>query len=100
MTDVVQLRRDALGPVRVLLANDVQLIVEGLKALLAPYAPRIVVVGTATGDPEIVREAETTPEADVLLIGRVLPVRRWHRCGQGGAVDQTSVRSCRVHRDR
>lgn len=69
MTDVVQLRRDALGPVRVLLANDVQLIVEGLKALLAPYAPRIVVVGTATGDPEIVREAETTPEADVLLIG-------------------------------
>lgn len=55
-------------PVRVMLANDVQLVIEGIKAILAPHRDQIEVVATATGDPEIVLEALTTPEADVLLI--------------------------------
>ena len=55
-------------PARIVVANDVELIVAGLRALLAPYQDRVEVVGTATGDPEILLEAVTTPEADVLLI--------------------------------
>ena len=55
-------------PLRVILANDVDLVVEGLRALLAPYADRVEVVGTATGDPEILKETYESAEADVMLI--------------------------------
>lgn len=56
------------GPVRVILANDAELIIEGLKALLAPYPSRVEVVGTATGEVETVREAVDKSRADVMLI--------------------------------
>jgi DNA-binding NarL/FixJ family response regulator len=55
-------------PVRVLLANDDQIIIEGLKALLAPYRDRVEVTGTALGDPEIILAPITDGDADVLLI--------------------------------
>ena len=54
--------------VRVIVANDADIIVEGLRGLLAPYADCIEVVGTATGDPELVHEAYVHAEADVVLI--------------------------------
>lgn len=55
-------------PVRVILANDVELIIEGLRALLAPFPERIEIVGTATGDPDIIHEALVHEGADVMLI--------------------------------
>jgi DNA-binding NarL/FixJ family response regulator len=56
------------GPVRVVLANDDRIIVEGLQSILAPYNDDVVVVGTAEGDPEIVMAPETEEDADVMLI--------------------------------
>lgn len=58
----------ARPPVRVVLANDHPIIVEGLRAMLRPHADRIVVVGTALGEPEIDLAAADEPDADVLLI--------------------------------
>jgi DNA-binding NarL/FixJ family response regulator len=55
-------------PVRVVLANDDRIIIEGLRAMLRPYADRVVVVGTAQGEPEIQMAAGDEPEADVMLI--------------------------------
>lgn len=55
-------------PVRVVLANDDQIIIEGLRAMLRPYADLVVVVGTAVGEPEIRMAADEEPEADVMLI--------------------------------
>jgi DNA-binding NarL/FixJ family response regulator len=55
-------------PVRVVLANDDPIIIEGLRAMLLPYADEVVVVGTAEGDPEIVLAADTRTSADVMLI--------------------------------
>lgn len=57
-----------MTPVKVILANDVEVIVEGLKALLAPYRDRVEVVGLASGEPEIVAEALTAATPDILLI--------------------------------
>jgi DNA-binding NarL/FixJ family response regulator len=56
------------SPVRVVLANDDRIIVEGLQSMLAPYSDDVVVVGTAEGDPEIVMAPETEEDADVMLI--------------------------------
>ncbi len=56
------------GPIRVLLANDVELVVKGLEALLAPYGDRIKVVGTAVGDPDVPIDALTASQTDVLLL--------------------------------
>jgi len=55
-------------PLRVIIANDSELIIEGLKGLFAPYPDRVKVVGTATGDPDIVQEALLDIDADVMLI--------------------------------
>jgi DNA-binding NarL/FixJ family response regulator len=55
-------------PLRVILANDAELIIEGLKGLLAPYRDRIEIVGTATGDPQIEHEALVDSDADIMLI--------------------------------
>jgi DNA-binding NarL/FixJ family response regulator len=55
-------------PVQVVLANDDRIIVEGLRAMLAPFDHRVAVVGVATGDPEIVHTPASEPAADVLLI--------------------------------
>lgn len=55
-------------PVRVVLANDDHIIIEGLRAMLQPYDDQVVVVGTAEGDPEIVLAADTQRHADVMLI--------------------------------
>ncbi|WP_426571545.1 LuxR C-terminal-related transcriptional regulator [Aquihabitans sp. McL0605] len=55
-------------PLRVILSNDVELIVEGLRGLLAPYGDRVEVVGTATGDPEILYETFADADADIMLI--------------------------------
>ena len=55
-------------PVRVVLANDDQIIIEGLRAMLRPYADQIKVVGTAVGDPEIRMADVEEPDADVMLI--------------------------------
>jgi DNA-binding NarL/FixJ family response regulator len=54
--------------VRVVLANDDHIIIEGLRSMLAPYRDRVVVVGTAEGDPEIVMAPDTEEGADVMLI--------------------------------
>lgn len=55
-------------PVRVVLANDDRIIIEGLRSMLAPYGDDVVVVGTAEGDPEIVMVPDTEEDADVMLI--------------------------------
>lgn len=57
-------------PVQVVLANDERIIVEGLRAMLAPFDRRVAVVGVATGDPEIVHTPASDPAADVLLTRR------------------------------
>jgi DNA-binding NarL/FixJ family response regulator len=55
-------------PVRVLIANDDPIVIEGLRSMLAPYRDDVVVVGTAEGDPEMVMVPETDEDADVMLI--------------------------------
>jgi DNA-binding NarL/FixJ family response regulator len=55
-------------PLRIILANDAELIIEGLKGLLAPFSDRVEVVATATGDPDIVQEALMESDADIMLI--------------------------------
>jgi DNA-binding NarL/FixJ family response regulator len=55
-------------PVRVVLANDDHIIIEGLRAMLAPYDDRVEVVATAEGDPEIALAADTATYVDVMLI--------------------------------
>lgn len=55
-------------PVRVVLANDDRIVIEGLRSMLTPYRNRVVVVGTAEGDPEMVMVPETEGDADVMLI--------------------------------
>lgn len=56
------------GPVRVVLANDDHIIIEGLGAMLLPYDDQVQVVATAQGDPEIVLTAEVAENVDVMLI--------------------------------
>ncbi|HET8620610.1 MAG TPA: response regulator transcription factor [Acidimicrobiales bacterium] len=51
-----------------MLANDDHIIIEGLRAMLAPYQEQVDVVATAEGDPEIVLAAEAVSFADVMLI--------------------------------
>ncbi len=55
-------------PVRVVLANDDRIIIEGLRAMLAPYREEVIVTGTADGDPEMVMVPDTEEDADVMLI--------------------------------
>ena len=55
-------------PVRVVLANDDRIIIDGLRSMLAPYKDDVVVVGTADGDPEIVMAPVLEEDADVMLI--------------------------------
>ena len=55
-------------PLRVILANDADLIIEGLKGLLAPYSDRVEIIGTATGDAEILQESLTDTSADIMLM--------------------------------
>lgn len=55
-------------PVRVILANDDHIIIEGLRGMLLPYYDRVEVVGTAVGDPEIVLAGDAEVDADVMLI--------------------------------
>jgi DNA-binding NarL/FixJ family response regulator len=55
-------------PVRVVLANDDRIVIEGLRSMLATYKDDVVVVGTAEGDPEIVMAPDTDEDADVMLI--------------------------------
>jgi len=56
------------GQVRVVLANDDHIIIEGLRAMLLPYDDQVEVVATAQGDPEIVLAADVCERADVMLI--------------------------------
>jgi DNA-binding NarL/FixJ family response regulator len=55
-------------PVRVILANDDHIVIEGLRGMLLPYYDRVEVVGTAAGDPEIVLAGDVEIDADVMLI--------------------------------
>lgn len=55
-------------PVRVVLANDDHIIIEGLRAMLMPYADQVDVVGTAEGEPEIQLATDTKSYADVMLL--------------------------------
>jgi DNA-binding NarL/FixJ family response regulator len=55
-------------PVRVLIANDDPIVIEGLRSMLAPYREDVVVVGTAEGDPEMVMVPDIDEDADVMLI--------------------------------
>lgn len=56
------------GPVKVALANDDPIIIEGLRSLLKPHTDRVVVVGTALGEPEITTSPDHIDDADILLI--------------------------------
>jgi DNA-binding NarL/FixJ family response regulator len=56
------------GPVRVVLANDDHIIIEGLRSMLQPYEDQVRVVATAEGDPEIMLAAEVAENVDVMLI--------------------------------
>ena len=56
------------SPVRLVLANDDHIIIEGLRAMLAPYDDQVLVVGTAVGDPEISFAVDSCEDADVMLI--------------------------------
>jgi DNA-binding NarL/FixJ family response regulator len=56
------------GPVRIVLANDDHIIIEGLRAMLTPYDDQVRVVATAAGDPEIVIAAEVAENVDVMMI--------------------------------
>jgi DNA-binding NarL/FixJ family response regulator len=55
-------------PVRVVLANDSELVIAGLAAMLEPFRDRVVVVGVGKGDPGIVIAPEEHGEVDVLLL--------------------------------
>src|SRR5262245_1312188 len=55
-------------PVRVVLANDDHIIIEGLRAMLQHYADQVKVVGTAEGEPQIQMAADGESEADVMLL--------------------------------
>jgi DNA-binding NarL/FixJ family response regulator len=59
---------DDRTPVRVVLANDDHIIIEGLRAMLTPYVDQVEVVGTAEGEPEIQLAADTRTYADVMLL--------------------------------
>ena len=54
-------------PVRVLLANDDRIVIEGLRSMLSPHDD-ITVIGIAEGDPEMVMAPDTEAGADVMLI--------------------------------
>jgi DNA-binding NarL/FixJ family response regulator len=56
------------GPVRVVLANDDHIIIEGLRAMLLPYDDQVEVVATAQGDPQIELAADVLDRVDVILI--------------------------------
>lgn len=56
------------GPVKVALANDDPIIIEGLRSLLSTHLDSVVVVGTAVGEPEIEATPDRVDGADVLLI--------------------------------
>jgi DNA-binding NarL/FixJ family response regulator len=55
-------------PVRVVLANDDPIIIEGLRALINAQSDRVEVIATVQGDPEIELAADTETKADVVLI--------------------------------
>lgn len=55
-------------PVRVVLANDDPIIIEGLRALLTGQNGQVEVVGTFRGEPEIDMASDVDPPADVMLI--------------------------------
>lgn len=55
-------------PTRVVLANDDPIVIEGLRAMLAPYEERVKVTGVALGDPEIMLSPTTDGDADVLMV--------------------------------
>ena len=52
----------------VALANDSELVISGLRAMLAPFAARVRVRGTATGDPDITALPDHDAPVDVLLL--------------------------------
>jgi DNA-binding NarL/FixJ family response regulator len=55
-------------PVRVVLANDDPIIIEGLRALLTGQSDEVEVVATYRGDPEIQMADDLEPPPDVMLI--------------------------------
>ena len=63
-----EVEEPARSPVRVLLANDDHIIIEGLRAMLTPFVDQVEVVGTAEGEPEIQLAADTKSYADVMLL--------------------------------
>ena len=55
-------------PVRVVLANDDPIIIEGLRALLTSQSDEVEVIATFRGDPEIQVAGDLDPPPDVMLI--------------------------------
>jgi DNA-binding NarL/FixJ family response regulator len=55
-------------PVRVVLANDDPIIIEGLRALLTSQSDEVEVVATFRGDPEVQVSGDLDPPPDVMLI--------------------------------
>jgi DNA-binding NarL/FixJ family response regulator len=61
-------------PIRVVIANDDRIVVEGLRSMLTSFGDRVTVIDTAAGDPEIRHAVDADADADVMLIdafGRV-----------------------------
>lgn len=56
------------APVRVALANDDPIIIEGLRSLLGGFPERVEVVATFRGEPDVSCSPQEAPEADVLLL--------------------------------
>jgi YesN/AraC family two-component response regulator len=53
-------------PVRVVLVDDHEMVIEGLKAMLAPFASRVEVVGVAVGGASAMRVVEDL-DPDIVL---------------------------------
>lgn len=63
--DETELARE---PVRVVLANDDPIVIEGLRSMLAPYADRVHVVSVAIGDSALVGAGIDEEVPDIMLL--------------------------------
>ncbi|MGH3789191.1 MAG: response regulator [Pseudonocardiaceae bacterium] len=60
-------QRSSRGPLRVVVVDDHQMVLDGLRAMLAAYATQVEIVGEAT-DPELALKIITGQEPDITLL--------------------------------
>jgi DNA-binding NarL/FixJ family response regulator len=61
------MERLSAGPLRVVIVDDHQMVLDGLKAMLAPYADQVVVAGESS-DPAAAVRVVTAAEPDAVLL--------------------------------